>query len=573
MSQETLHHNFPPGSLEIAPQQPQWHALSHDEALYLSSRGSLYDPKYIGISAPLISVVAEINMGPECNRAVVVRHEEPGRRKEDRYFVVGLHGEGQDTVANGQCAEMIGIQPVVLTRAGSGVDNAVDLWAQAKNSGDTSCIRLVRAGDVIRIDDFSTTTSFARGAEIDDKPNYVSEYTMTGLRVADEKGHVTIGPEGQPYIRGYRVLDADTSDIEGTINIRSSEEWIITDSKRNPHHYRKLYEEFETRLPVRGKHSKITEEEVLGAIAYTMVDTMEYDPEFVRQTRAMIKSIDPEFKTVDWSYYAANHKGICPHMTTGAAWLVREAKAHGLLDGDMYTRARLSATRRLYGGHEWGRYESSNGTVYIIDPTNAARPFGKLSDYVHDASLEAGVYFEPGEREMYLAREQAALAVADTVEVKHEFTPTDKIKMQFDELQRRDGWNGRRMVGPRLRQRLEDNIDDLTAEAVRVLCEEVGSNRDDAALDRMVNYAGRVADSLKHFLISPAIMSELDTPQSRMKYFTDVVGRFNRVKINGMPDDRQKEFISFKKRFLTDTVRELANIQHMEQGRVLTGAQ
>jgi hypothetical protein len=545
---------------ETAAQQLQWRPIDQGGQEAVNSRASLYDPAKIGLANPLLSVVAEINVGADHHEAVIVRHEEPGHRDKDRYFIMGLDGLGEEATVNGRYAELIGINPIMVGRG----DDAINLWQGLDADISREHASVVRTGEALLIRDHSTHGTFYRGFDAGTELNYVDQYTQTALRVADIQGHLTKGPDGESYMRGYRVVNRDTTDVEGTINIRSwrtGVEAMVTDSRKNPAQYDKFYDAFEERLNAGGRHQEATEELVLDAIARTTQAAMEYDSDFANnQTLEMLRAVDPTFREIGLDYYLANGKGVCRHMAGAAAWLAREAAERGLLNGQMFTRAALTASKDVFNGHEWARYVAADGTAYIIDPANQARPFAKLADLAHDKSSR--IYFEEGERETYLARAGAGIAVAGTVEIEPHITPTDEILMHHEALKQSESWQRSGELGVRAARRLERDIDDLTAESVHVLSDEVLRLHDKQTSQRITRYIKRVADELEPFLIVVNTDDhELDSIQDEQRLFVSVVEQFNRIKVDMVPPSRQKAFLHFKKRFLSDTIGELAKRQ------------
>ena len=242
-----------------------------------------------------------------------------------------------------------------------------------------------------------------------DMSDYESYHTLRADETAALRGLAKLSPEGQKLFTNRERIGRDTFPIEGMVDIRSwqaGDEAIVVDSHTEPAGYDKLRDAF-------GREQRWkpdNERSVLESIYKAVGTTLSYDMAHVDTIVQQVTAISPDSRKANLGLFLEDGKGVCRHMALAASWLGGEAYLHGSLDGQLTAEVNQRNKDGNRDAHEWARYTSASGEVYIIDP--AQNFFGTLAE----ASVKAGwEYFRPGEKEQLAARQAGGLVVEQSV--------------------------------------------------------------------------------------------------------------------------------------------------------------
>jgi len=228
----------------------------------------------------------------------------------------------------------------------------------------------------------------------EDEFGHLSEHTMT----AEERARVAQllrDVNGKKEYSGREPINRNTTDPEGKVDIRAwsgGGEAIVVDSEKEPDAYKELLKKCDTKLR---EMSGFTEKDLIQVIYDTVSETMKYDLEFANKTA---ESLLAKSKKINLSAYLEEGKGVCRHMALSCQWLgARLAEKYtALLEGGEFT-VPVNQRERDNAAHEWVRYTSPKGKVYIID---VAQGFvGTLEEVVQDTDrgVERWEYFTDSE--------------------------------------------------------------------------------------------------------------------------------------------------------------------------------
>lgn len=383
----------------------------HHSTAYIEGNGfTAYDPGDIGLPrSGYFAVVGEIRLeGTGKADAAIVRDRREG---QESFLVLGLSKDQNGNVQyNGHSARLQQGNELVLGRD----EESTYLWDHKDEHVSRKHLKISLTGNAIFVQDTSsngTTVAKERMREVpsqvvEQDSDHRHEYTSRASDLLALMSNAEIQEfEGETYVDGRVTVGRDTiiNHERPAIDIRSwrvDGESIVIDSKRYPEAFNKLKASYEETLKeiTRGKRRLNTEEAKLKAVFETVSKAMDYDLEYVKKVEAVIqKRSKADMRKVSLSNYLEEGKGVCRHMALAVAWLGGELARTGELDGATTTGANVRSKDN--SGHEWARYTSADGTVYIIDP--AQKHFGKLEDSISDKSVWE--YFRPGERQKYEA--------------------------------------------------------------------------------------------------------------------------------------------------------------------------
>lgn len=238
---------------------------------------------------------------------------------------------------------------------------------------------------------------------LDGGDEHFSEHTQSLRDVGRRRGDIK-----DDLYQGRRIIDRDTGDPEGMVDIRSSgnSEAIVVDSKgESAPAYQKLMYELEAEIRT-GLESgeELTNELVLKAVYEAVRSSMKYDLSYVNEFANKLRSErGTGGRKVNLGYYITNGKGVCRHMALACSWLGARAQGYGWIQGGKLT-AEVNQRASDNAAHEWARYTADDGTVYILDP--AQNYFGTLEESLRQriAGQNRWEYFRDGERQVYESR-------------------------------------------------------------------------------------------------------------------------------------------------------------------------
>lgn len=210
----------------------------------------------------------------------------------------------------------------------------------------------------------------------------VWDYTRRACRHADESPYGSAG--GGPYgsYMGRHIIGRD-SRILGGVSFTAGHPEIIVVSETDaglPRAYTRL----ERMLAER---SVTTAEEVLRAVYELVRELLPYD-------RARVKALIARYRPngrgevkLPLAIYLRERAGVCRHQALLAGYLIEKLIEDGCIRGTVSTDRNRKRdpfdewreyARHGYVGHQWCRYTSPDGTVYILD---AAQDYcGRLAD-------------------------------------------------------------------------------------------------------------------------------------------------------------------------------------------------
>jgi hypothetical protein len=264
----------------------------------------------------------------------------------------------------------------------------------------------------------------APGADASDGYDYSADHTVAGKYLAEKRGLLK-----EQLFAGRPVITRDTYPIDGHVDIRSwqaGDEATVVDSKKYPKHYETLSGKFLEKISgTQWQQGEDMVPKTLKAVFDSVSESMVYDLPFVDKISADMRSKNAEHRKVDLSLYLAAGKGVCRHMALAAAWLGGEMESRGFLPAGGKFTAEVNQSTKGNGAHEWARYTSPNGEIYILDP--AQKFFGTLAEAVKRAEGKpnAWEYFlDEGEKKAFMAK-MAGQAMLDGAGLP---PPSDKEK-------------------------------------------------------------------------------------------------------------------------------------------------
>lgn len=288
------------------------------------------------------------------------------------------------------------------------------LWPEVTD--DTSISRshleVSMSNGRVAIEDYSTNGTIVEHATVptvfeqpvesaSDAEDHVFSHTYSALSIARERGMIQDGK-----FAGHEIMTRDTFPIVDAVDIRSwvagAEAIIVNAQGKNGEQlssYERLLRTCMDRLP----HDVVTEQQVIKAIYDTVAETLEYDLDFADQLSEYARNQDEDNRVINLDYYLASGKGVCRHMALAVGWLGSQLAQKGYLSGK--TTAEVNQNTSTNAAHEWARYTSPTGRVYILDP--AQQFYGEIGTVLDGNSWN---YFRPGEEAEYRAKAADRLA-------------------------------------------------------------------------------------------------------------------------------------------------------------------
>lgn len=391
----------------------------HKSEYFLDTSGaSIYEPVDIGLPGNgEYTVLAELQIGEkeEVGSVAVIKQNNNGN---DSLMLAGLVRDINDPdghlKVNGSVLELRDGFSVELGRApeNTGDTKEVDAFLGGLHLGSDTDIsrkhaRISYERGIVTIADTSTNGSKIRAhGKYGDGESHEREHTFFAEDQARLKGYLLETLEGKRY-DGRITVGRDTT-IDGAdayVDIRSwvaGGEAIVVDSKKYPEEFNNLITNYNNAVSELARRGIGGEKAKLQAIFDTVSASMKYDLAFVNAQSEEIK--DNAKRKVSLNYYLSEEKGVCRHMALAVAWLGGELARHGVIEGT--TTAEVNQRKKDNAAHEWARYTSKDGTVYILDP--AQKYFGTLEDSL--SKNNSWEYFRPGERMKYEVLEQKKAA-------------------------------------------------------------------------------------------------------------------------------------------------------------------
>lgn len=201
-----------------------------------------------------------------------------------------------------------------------------------------------------------------------------SDYTFAAI-MREPTGHL----RRKDLYGGNTPIDRNTTHFEGVVDVRSNvEESIVVDSSANETRgaYAALREKFvaayNALTPASGFEGTF-EERTLVAAYNAVQDVMAYDLEYVTEKTSALGDAYTDKRTNLGEYLEAG-KGVCRHMALAVAWLGTETGTKREQQGggrSMFPGVITTHANYIEGdiaGHQWVRYESTDGKIYIVDP-------------------------------------------------------------------------------------------------------------------------------------------------------------------------------------------------------------
>ncbi len=420
-----------------------------DAEARINPDGYIYAPEAIGLSAQegdrRLSVVGEIGV-PIVDRdtneervghAAIVKFTNPDGTSAFALMGLETQADGSARVVNGasrtylmhgpsirKSGDNVQVLPagqkIVLGRladvpaereADAAYVAAEELWGQGIRFSSQASRRQVEIGAYAGVSPYIRDLNSANGTKLkmqaqvpaptlspENAPAFVAQHTMLAKNLAAERKLLT--PDGK--FTGRDIVTRDTtlggSKPEATVDIRAwlgGGEATVVDPNQDPEYYGQLRASFLQRI---NKKQELTEDDVTEAIYQTVGGAMKYSLQFADGKAAELAIESPDHRKVNLSVYLAEGKGVCRHMALAAAWLGGEAAAMGLLEGRLTADVNQRVTDNA--AHEWARYTTPEGRVWIIDVAQGY--VGTLEDST--MLPEAWDYFRPGEREEYMVQ-------------------------------------------------------------------------------------------------------------------------------------------------------------------------
>ena len=431
-----------PPPVEANEEQPMSGEIHGANAIFNTSMSEIYTASSIGLSSERFTVVAQLSIGETDNigTMAVLKNKQTGQ-----VLLAGLSPQvnrnDNSLTADGTYLNLEPYQPLTIGRNPKyAADNKFlsAFLARSKFSEAPEIskehITIMLDGPNLVVTDKSTNGTRFKGDNIalpieggGQVTGNVAEHTSRANLLALRKG--LLGERDKvSYFGGRQVIGRDTI-IDGanpSVDIRSWQaggEAIVVDSKKYPESFNKLLKDFnKTWIEVNATENLPPEEAKLKAIFLTVSAAMKYDLAYADELSEEAAKLGGEHRKVALNSYLNDSKGVCRHMALAAAWLGNELARHGVLEGKTTTGVNQDQTGN--SAHEWARYESADGAIYIIDP--AMRKFAKLETLVNDK--KSWDYFKPGEREKYKALKGSLAINPDAVAVS---SPWDKIRKRL----------------------------------------------------------------------------------------------------------------------------------------------
>lgn len=289
--------------------------------------------------------------------------------------------------------------------------SAGSLWGKdATYSRDVSPVHLEllpNSQGGLNINDTSKTGTGILRNKQNIAESHTNPHISAAYRLGIEKGIIKDGKfAGRPIIDSYSTVGGSNEPKVDIASWGAGGEAIVVGASRESEKkaYEDLKSSFQIKIAETEKWSgqKPSEIEVLKDIASTVSDKLEYDLPFVNDVTERLSKLEPIARKVNLSYYLDEGKGVCRHMSWAAAWLGSEAKAAGLLEGKTVVQGNQRRTDNA--AHQWARYRTKDGSIWIIDPT---RETGKQVMRIEDALADKeSWYLEEAERTSLQRRAQ-----------------------------------------------------------------------------------------------------------------------------------------------------------------------
>ncbi len=413
----------------------------HNSKVELSANASIYDPIEIGLPAfgsrgEQLSILGEVNLlghTSQYSASIIKMRSALG---DESVFIAGLRTDEQNNktvMPMGHWLHLGENRPVVLGREPQAEvmsDDGKILYGEPFDTGISRKHLSVtlKNGKVVIVDSSSNgTTYYGKSAELQEDPyNYKSTHTLSAQEAARLRGllnkqtYEVDGSDMPELFAGRPTIGRDTFPIDGHVDIRSwigGGEAIVVDSKKYPAEFDKLRAEFDTKLQAlkqkaekggfrkmigrKAPAAETTERDaVLEAIYETVNEAMTYDLDFVNKESEDLKHKSVSHRKAALNNYLQDGKGVCRHMALAVSWLGGDAVERGLIGGRFTTEVNQSNLGN--GAHEWSRYVSPEGEIYIIDVAQHYQ--GKLIDTLDKKrnGKEHWGYFRNGqERDMF----------------------------------------------------------------------------------------------------------------------------------------------------------------------------
>ncbi len=195
-----------------------------------------------------------------------------------------------------------------------------------------------------------------------------------------------VAPESQIHFEDIQCIDSNTYPIDGKTDERGrefGEPVVIVNSEQETVGYQKLLDSFNQIIEKRQKKGRQpSEEKVLESIFEAVSQTLDYDSAYAQSYSQLLAKAESTEQVVNLGSYLSDGKGTGRHMSLACSWLAEQAQKRSLLPAGATLTAELSSEQRSTSVHGWGRYTSSSGEIYILDP--AQHYFGTLEEIVRD---------------------------------------------------------------------------------------------------------------------------------------------------------------------------------------------
>ncbi len=238
-----------------------------------------------------------------------------------------------------------------------------------------------------------------RRNEMDDQPDEVNpvwEYTTR------TSAHVRNSPEGSseggPYgsYMGRHVIGRDSRIVGGISMVAGYPILIVVEEEDGV--LPRIYEEMAERI-ARGNVRRL--DALLAEVRSTVAQAIPYNYKAIKQI-CLRESPDGKERVLQLSLFVVERTGTCWHQGLMAAYLIEKLIEEGYIHGTVSTDRNMKRDRlnewveyavRGYVGHQWARYTTRNGVVYIVD--EAQGYCGKLVDVPLDKPGFWRDYFRP----------------------------------------------------------------------------------------------------------------------------------------------------------------------------------
>lgn len=403
--------------------------MSHQREYSIDGNGALYPPEQVGLptrdlNGNQLKVIGELAIPAsetEFLRAVIVKHSAYDGRSFHRIIALNEpERPGELSLAAPLSEDTPGLTlhegtGAAIGRAHAaieGISAAQAIWGAALV--EASSLKMSREHLAISIEDNEVIVrdTSTNGTYIVTKvpkiPKVRSSYTASGLDEAKRIGALDANKYSGQH-KKLEIINRHKPVLDGSVDLRayaSGREANVVDSTDREYsvEYERLYKSLlhnlaETRKKQNGIYS---DADVMKAAYSAVQSVMTYDLEKVNAI------VDREImsagsRDINIGLFIREGTGICRHMGLAAAWVLNRASQSRILSRRDAAVSEANSIPEKRSGHEWARFVSANGEVFIIDP--AYKYVGPLADV---PELEAkghplwDEYFtSPEEREYY----------------------------------------------------------------------------------------------------------------------------------------------------------------------------